>query len=276
MFRIPYLLFCGCRRKSDSRESYGSSMLLVRPPQNLCNYTWKIVDCLSISTQFWWQSICENIASFQVSERVIFVRFNLKIRNTNLSNLTRGASWMCCKTSQQSVSALNSLPQPSTRDKSFPVPRGRIAIDGSACNKNLVMFHLYYQFFFLMILQTFSCSLCIELRSQATVPSPPATRILQGMSPNSLHHSKAATGSLWDKSTTWAGFKINLNADRISAPSLFPDFWLPAIKIQFKITNNEFQLYLGRAINSTHQRRLLDSNLSKLVDEWISIVIYVS
>lgn len=69
----------------------------------------------------------------------------------------------------------------------------------------------------------------MESKSQATVPSPPATTIRYGVSPNKQHHSKAATGSFSDKSMTWKGFKSLLNEDNILAPSLFPDFLLATI-----------------------------------------------
>lgn len=83
----------------------------------------------------------------------------------------------------------------------------------------------------LIIFITFNFNLWIASRTQATVPSPPATKILYGISPNKWHHSRAFTGSRSDKSIIWAGFSILRKEHNISAPSLFPDFLL-AVKEQ--------------------------------------------
>lgn len=63
--------------------------------------------------------------------------------------------------------------------------------------------------------------------NQATVPSPPATSMVDGVFPSKRHHSRAATGSRSAKSTTCAGFNNLLNRDKIWPPSLFPDFLFP-------------------------------------------------
>lgn len=63
--------------------------------------------------------------------------------------------------------------------------------------------------------------------NQATVPSPPATSIVDRVFPSKRHHSRAATGSRSARSTTCAGFNNLLNRDKIWPPSLFPDFVFP-------------------------------------------------
>lgn len=70
----------------------------------------------------------------------------------------------------------------------------------------------------------------MAFNSQATVPSPPATRTLHGLSPSKRHHSSAATGSRSERSTTWAGLIRRRNIDRIAAPSLLPDFLFAATR----------------------------------------------
>lgn len=65
------------------------------------------------------------------------------------------------------------------------------------------------------------------LSNQAMVPSPPATRTVQGVSPSRRHHVSIAVGSCSAKSITCAGFNNPLNNDKISSLSLLPDFLFP-------------------------------------------------
>lgn len=67
-------------------------------------------------------------------------------------------------------------------------------------------------------------NLCDDVKTQATVPSPPATRTLTIFGASSIHHCKAAGGFLSLKSITCTGFKYFLNSDKTSAPSVLPDF----------------------------------------------------
>lgn len=79
----------------------------------------------------------------------------------------------------------------------------------------------------------------MAFNNQAIVPSPPATSTVHVTFPSKRHHSKTATGSRSDKSTTCAGFNNFLNKDKISTPSLLPDFLFAEIKF-FK-SNCNFQ-----------------------------------
>lgn len=77
----------------------------------------------------------------------------------------------------------------------------------------------------------------MAFNNQAIVPSPPATSTVHVTFPSKRHHSKTATGSRSDKSTTCAGFNNLLNRDKISAPSLLPDLLLAENKF-FKLNSD--------------------------------------
>jgi hypothetical protein len=68
---------------------------------------------------------------------------NLTICNNKnyvyLSSWETLAFWMLCRISPTSSSGAFSFPHPRTRDKSFPVPNGTMAMGGSGCNSQITI-----------------------------------------------------------------------------------------------------------------------------------------
>lgn len=82
------------------------------------------------------------------------------------------------------------------------LPSGSIATAGTGYIQSNFTSIIYIYIKPNVIFYTVRRNLWMALRSQATVPSPPATSISQGLSPRRRHHSSAATGSRSVKSTT--------------------------------------------------------------------------
>lgn len=116
--------------------------------------------------------------------------FYLVGKAQTLSHISLG-----CKT------AGGTAPQPSTRDKSLPVPIGRMQTSG----KGLI------------------CRLKISVKIHPTVPSPPATKIRHWIVSIFLIRFSASSGPAELSSNIWIGFKTLRQMAITSAAALSPD-----------------------------------------------------
>ena len=142
--------------------------------------------------------------------------------NTSLGGMGRSLPWATLTFHLSSGTALDFIrrfitsstgrshekhsPHPRTRDKSFPVPSGRILRAG-----------FWSSFIF-----------SIVLRTHPIVPSPPATKTLTltslslGFLLKCRIHSRPFSAGLSFRSITCVGFKMDLKALNILSPSLSP------------------------------------------------------
>mmetsp|Transcript_3936 Transcript_3936/g.9530 ORF Transcript_3936/g.9530 Transcript_3936/m.9530 type:complete len:299 (+) Transcript_3936:92-988(+) len=123
------------------------------------------------------------------------------MRTSQRSNTAGCASWICINNVEMR-SLLNPPPQPSTRARSFPVPRGRTPT-GGLCSTSVS-----------------SSSAC---RIHATVPSPPHTNT---RSLGRWQKRRSATrGSVTCRSTTCSGLRF-WRSSEVSMPPSCPPLWL--------------------------------------------------
>lgn len=108
---------------------------------------------------------------------------------------TLSQSSLGCKT------AGGTAPHPRTRDKSLPVPIGKMQTSGKGL----------------------SWRLKISVKIHPTVPSPPATKIRHWIVPILLMRLRASSGPDELNSNIWIGFKTLRQMAMTSAAALSPD-----------------------------------------------------
>lgn len=130
-----------------------------------------------------------------------------------------------CKT------AGGTAPQPSTRDRSLPVPIGRMQTSG----KGLI------------------CRLKISVKIHPTVPSPPATKIRHWILSIFLIRLSASSGPAELSSNIWIGFRTLRQMAITSAAALSPD-------LRFATKVGTFRLHSFRCPPNFQIDKILTNN----------------